>query len=217
MSWADYHLDDPTFCKPMIVAEGLLRALFERQRASYIAQYGGGWDWTLDEYRDRIFPDIFTKTDVLSVKTFCRNFDGYLALFAWTNINIYNVFIFSEHRYVRQYIQRCQHHDKTGSPRVFPVFFDWSFSTVIIPVEFLFIFIVFALESPNLRCGASIPVLRFGRFNLRLFRLCGLLFDLNRSVLFEIVRRSRLVGRNGFPNPGERERALILSERAVGF
>ena len=89
MSWADYHLDDPTFCKPMVVAEGLLRALFERQRASYIAQYGGGWDWTLDEYRDRIFPDIFTKNDVLSVKGFCRNFDGYLALFAWTNINVW--------------------------------------------------------------------------------------------------------------------------------
>ena len=88
MSWADYHLDDPTFCKPMVVAEGLLRALFERQRASYIAQYGGGWDWTLDEYRDRIFPDIFTKNDVLSVKNFCRNFDGYLALFAWTNGNV---------------------------------------------------------------------------------------------------------------------------------
>ena len=88
MSWADYHLDDPTFCKPMVVAEGLLRALFERQRASYIAQHGGGWYWTLDEYRDRIFPDMFTKTDVLSVKTFCRNFDGYLALFAWTNGNI---------------------------------------------------------------------------------------------------------------------------------
>ena len=89
MSWADYHLDDPTFCKPMVVAEGLLRALFERQRASYIAQYGGGWDWTLDEYRDRIFPDIFTKNDVLSVKGFCRNFDGYLAMFAWTNINVW--------------------------------------------------------------------------------------------------------------------------------
>ncbi len=88
MSWADYHLDDPTFCKPMVVAEGLLRALFERKRASYIAQYGGGWDWTLDEYRDRIFPDIFTKNDVLSVKNFCRNFDGYLALFAWTNGNV---------------------------------------------------------------------------------------------------------------------------------
>ena len=90
MSWTDYHLDDPTFCKPMLVAEGLLRALFERQRASYIAQYGGGWDWTLDEYRDRIFPDMFTKTDDLSVKNFCRNFDGYLALFAWTNINVWD-------------------------------------------------------------------------------------------------------------------------------
>lgn len=88
MSWADYCLDDPTFCKPMVVAEGLLRALFERQRASYIAQYGGGWDWTLDEYRDRIFPDIFTKMDSLSTANFCRNFDGFLAMFAWTNGNV---------------------------------------------------------------------------------------------------------------------------------
>ena len=88
MSWADYHLDDPTFCKPMVVAEGLLRALFERQRASYIAQWGGGWDWTLDEYRDRIFPDTFTKMDRLSTSHFCQKFDGYLAMFAWTNGNI---------------------------------------------------------------------------------------------------------------------------------
>ena len=90
MSWADYHLDDPTFCKPMVVAEGLVRALFERERASYIAQYGWSWDWTLDEYRDRIFPDIFTKADDLTAKNFCRKFDGYLALFAWTNINIWD-------------------------------------------------------------------------------------------------------------------------------
>ena len=90
MSWADYHLDDPTFCKPMVVAEGLVRALFERQRASYIAQYGGGWDWTLDEYRTRFFPDEFTKCDSFAEKNFCRKYDGYLALFAWSNINICN-------------------------------------------------------------------------------------------------------------------------------
>ena len=90
MSWADYHLDDPTFCKPMVVAEGLVRALFERQRASYIAQYGGGWDWTLDEYRTRFFPDEFTKCDSFAEKNFCRKYDGYLALFAWSNINIWD-------------------------------------------------------------------------------------------------------------------------------
>jgi len=88
MSWADYCLNDPTFCKPTIVAEGLLRALFERQRASYIAQWGGGWDWTLDEYRNRFFPNTFTRTDRLSSSNFCRNFDGYLAMFAWTNANV---------------------------------------------------------------------------------------------------------------------------------
>ena len=90
MSWADYHLDDPTFCTPMVVGEGLVRALFERERASYIAQYGWGTESTLDDYRNRIFPDMFTKNDVFSANGFCRRFDGYLALFAWTNINVWD-------------------------------------------------------------------------------------------------------------------------------
>ena len=120
MSWADYCLDDPMFCKPMIVAEGLLRALFERQRASYIAQWGGGWDWTLDEYRDRIFPDIFTKMDSLSTANFCRNFDGYLAMFAWTNGNVLNCPIANPFGPLGPCARTCQHYPWHGQENTCP-------------------------------------------------------------------------------------------------
>ena len=120
MSWADYCLDDPMFCKPMIVAEGLLRALFERQRASYIAQWGGGWDWTLDEYRDRIFPDIFTKMDSLSTPNFCRNFDGHLALFAWTNGNVLNCPIANPFGPLGPCARTCQHYPWHGQENTCP-------------------------------------------------------------------------------------------------
>ena len=120
MSWADYCLDDPTFCKPMVVAEGLLRALFERQRASYIAQYGGGWDWTLDEYRDRIFPDMFTKMDSLSTANFCRSFDGYLALFAWTNGNVLACPIANPFGPLGPCVRTCQHYPRHGQDNTCP-------------------------------------------------------------------------------------------------
>ena len=86
MSWADYHLDDPTFCRPMEVAEGLVRALFERQRAANIANYGEGKDWSLDSFRTRFFPNVFTRCDSFSEKNFCRNYDGWFN--KWSEVSI---------------------------------------------------------------------------------------------------------------------------------
>ena len=106
--------------------------------------------------------------------------------------------------------QRRQHQVPPKSHTFQPETPDLLLTLVVMPVEFLCLSLVSALERPDLRCGTSFPVLRLGRFNWRLFGLCGLLFNLNRSVLFEIVRRSRFICRDSFPNPRNEEQTAVF-------
>ena len=90
VSWADYHLDNPTFCTPFIVALGLTKALYERELAACNACCYGFWSW--EDYVQRIFRGFsapFSRADYIhymssvSGREFTTNFEQRFCAAAW--------------------------------------------------------------------------------------------------------------------------------------
>ena len=90
VSWADYHLDDPTFCTPYIVALGLTKAMYERELVAHNAQDTDFWTW--DEFVERVFGSLSAPLvraeymhylDGGSGRTFVTYFDQWFCYMAW--------------------------------------------------------------------------------------------------------------------------------------